>query len=308
MARVPEAARTAALEAIFSHLATEPAGDDPLSAMRAHTERYSMGQTGPGGAACREVDVMIGDLPARWFVPPDARSARRHVHLHGGGWIAGSISSHRGLLAELAVALRMPVLAPAYRLAPEHPFPAGLTDATRTLDYARTHDPSGQAAEGVVTLSGDSAGGNLAAAATLRSIMRHEPGPARLALVSPFLALDLGRPVFSAPTHDPIVQQDGIDLVGSLYAPETARPDPLIEPLRAAPDHLAGFPQVLVQVSAAENLREQAFAFANALWSAGAPARLSLWPDVPHVWHVFLETLPDARAALTELAAFLSEI
>lgn len=308
MSREAAAARRAALDAIFAHLSTPPEGDDPLPAMRAHTEGYAMGQAGRGLAVCREIDVQIGGVPARWFVPPDVRAGRRHLHLHGGGWIAGSIGSHRGLLAELAMLLRAPVLAPAYRLAPEHPYPAGLDDAAAAYAHARSHDPDGGAAPcGTVTVSGDSAGGNLAAALALRCAASHTLGPARLALISPFLALTLGQTAFAAPASDPVVTQDGIDLVGSLYAPGGAPRDPLVEPLYADRDALASLGPVLIQASAAENLREQAFAFANALWAAGVPARLSLWPDAPHVWHVFLETLPDAAAALAEVARFCAD-
>ena len=63
----------------------------------------------------------------------------------------------------------------------------------------------------------------------------------------------------------------------------------------------------LIQVSGAESLRNQALAFANRLWEVGVETRLSIWPHLPHVWHVFLETLPDSRVAVAEAAAFLSE-
>lgn len=307
MANDPRAARKAALDAIFAHLSTPPEGEDLLLAMRAQTERYAMGERGQGLDACREIDVRIGAVPARWFVPQDAVTGRRHVHLHGGGWVAGSIDSHRALLAQLAMEMRTPVLAPAYRLAPEHPFPAALDDAAAAFAHAQTHDPFGAESAADVTVSGDSAGGNLAAALALRCIGAGTPGPSRVALISPFLAVTLGPAAFSAPPHDPIVAQEGIDVVAGLYgAGAAASGDPLIEPLRAAPADLARLCPILIQASAAESLRDQAFAFANALWASGVEARLSLWPDLPHVWHVFLDTLPDAPAAVAEAAAFLS--
>ena len=210
------------------------------------------------------------------------------------------------MMAELAVEMEAPVLAPAYRLAPEHPFPAGLDDAQAALAYAQAHDPEGAVAPADVTLSGDSAGGNLAAALALRCLREDRRGPARLVLISPFLALTLGPSAFPAPSRDMLVHQDGIDLVASLYAPGAEPRDPRIEPLHAAHADLARLGPVLIQASAAENLRDQAFAFANHLWAAGVEARLSLWPDVPHVWHVFLDTLPDASAAVQEAAAFLA--
>ncbi|MFZ4603521.1 MAG: alpha/beta hydrolase fold domain-containing protein [Caulobacterales bacterium] len=306
MANDRRSTRKAALDVIGAHLATPPEVDDLVRAMRTQTERYAMGQAGRGLHACREIDVVIGAVPARWFVPPGAGEGRRHVHLHGGGWTAGSIASHRAMLAELALAMAAPVLAPAYRLAPEHPFPAAFDDAFAALAFAQAHGPLGDAAPARVTLSGDSAGGNLAAAVALRCIAEKAQAPERLALISPFLALKLGGSSFAAPVQDIIVMQEGIDLVGTLYAPHTAPRDPRVEPLYAERTDLARMCPVLIQASAVESLRDQAFAFANALWAAGAEARLSLWPDVPHVWHVFLETLPDASAAIGEVAAFLT--
>jgi len=70
---------------------------------------------------------------------------------------------------------------------------------------------------------------------------------------------------------------------------------------------LAQLPPTLIQASAAETLRGQALAFAQRLWAAGLWARLSLWPDMPHVWHAFIGQLPEADAALADGAAFLRD-
>jgi acetyl esterase/lipase len=125
--------------------------------------------------------------------------------------------------------------------------------------------------------------------------------------MSPLLALDLGKSAFSAPVRDPVVQQDGIDFVAAMYTNGATDLAPFIEPLMANSDLLQQLSPTLIQVSGAESLRNQAVAFANRLWDVGVEARLSMWPHLPHVWHVFLETLPDSRAAVAEAAAFLSE-
>ncbi|MFZ4072084.1 MAG: alpha/beta hydrolase fold domain-containing protein [Caulobacterales bacterium] len=307
MTALPAAARKAALEAIFAHLAKPPQHTDVLAALRASAEGYSMGQKGRGVLECRPSEITLDGRPALWLTPPDARHDLRLLHLHGGGWVAGSIESHRALAAELAWLTRAPILVPSYRLAPEHPFPAGLEDAMGALHYVRSHGPAGSAPRAALGLSGDSAGGNLAAALALQCAAAGMTGPDRLALFSPFLSLSLGAQSFQAAARDPIVQQEGIDLVASLYAGAVDSRNPLVEPLSGLDPVLELMPPTLIQASAAESLRDQAFAFANRLWSVGVEARLSLWPDVPHVWHLFLETLPDARAALTEAAAFLSD-
>lgn len=307
MSALPAAARKAALEAIFAHLAKPPEQTDVLAALRASAEGYSMGQKGRGALECRPSEITLDGRPALWLTPPEARRDLRLLHLHGGGWVAGSIESHRALAAELAWLTRASILVPSYRLAPEHPFPAGLEDAITALNYVRNHGPSGAGSSAAVGLSGDSAGGNLAAAVALQCTAVGMTGPDRVALFSPFLSLSLGPPAFQSPVRDPIVAQEGIDVVASLYAGAVKAPNPLIEPLSSPDPILDLFPPTLIQASAAECLRDQAFAFANRLWAVGAQARLSLWSDMPHVWHLFLETLPDARAALTEAAAFLSD-
>jgi monoterpene epsilon-lactone hydrolase len=299
--------RDVALQAIFAHLAAPQTASDPLSGIRSSTENYSMGQRGRGVELCQEVEISIGDRPAVWLAPPGAREDLRLIHLHGGGWVAGSIASHHALAAELAWRANAPVLLPSYRLAPEHPYPAALEDALSVLQHAQAYSPTGLPSSASVCVSGDSAGGNLAAALALKCAAMGSRGPDRIALMSPFLALTLGEGAFSAAVHDPVVQQDGIDFVAAMYTNGATEVAPFIEPLMANNHLLQHLGPMLIQVSGAESLRNQAVAFANRLWEVGVEARLSMWPHLPHVWHVFLGTLPDSRAAVAEAAAFLSE-
>jgi acetyl esterase/lipase len=202
----------------------------------------------------------------------------------------------------------MPVLLPSYRLAPEHPYPAALNDVTVAFEHAQNFGADGVFEPQRVSLSGDSAGGNLAAALTLRLCMNGLAVPHALLLLSPFLALTIGPSAFAFPPQDPVVAQQGMAIVQAMYAPGLCAPDFLIEPLHAPSELLAKFPPTLLQVSAAETLRDQAWDFANRLWSVRADAKLSVWPDVPHVWPVFMNSLPDAQQAIAEAAVFLKSI
>ena len=190
------------------------AGLDPIAGMRALVADYGMGCSGPGLAACQVKPVMIGRLPAEWLVPPDAGDARL-VYLHGGGWVAGSPASHRALAAELALGSGRPVLVPDYRLAPEHPFPAGLADAAAALGHAATHGPDGPGAAAGVALAGDSAGGNMAAVLAL-GLGPAVPALDRLLLISPFLAVAESPDGFAGPVDDPVVALAAMALVASL--------------------------------------------------------------------------------------------
>ncbi len=296
------------LAEVFAHLQREPEPAlDPVDAMRAMVEGYGMGCTGAGLAACRIVPAKIGAMTAEWLVPPDAEDGRI-VYLHGGGWVAGSLTSHRTLAAELAFLSGFPVLVPDYRLAPEHPFPAGLTDGAAALAHAAANGPDKAGRCGKLALAGDSAGGNLAAAIALgMAPLPNVPRPGRLVLLSPFLGIEPVAAGFTHPPVDPAVAGEGMALVAGLYAPGHDPQDPAISPLLAADEVLARLPATLIHTSTAETLRGQALVFAQRVWGLGGPLRLSLWPDMPHVWQIFMGKLPEADAALREAAAFLRD-
>ncbi|WP_324074222.1 MAG: alpha/beta hydrolase [Erythrobacter sp.] len=294
------------LTEIFAHLRQEPdGGADPVSAMRAKVEGYGMGCSGAGLAACQVVPVRIGTMAAEWLVPPAAGDGRI-VYLHGGGWVAGSLASHRAIAAELALLAEQAVLVADYRLAPEHPFPAGLTDAAAALAHAAANGPEGPGRARRLALAGDSAGGNLAAVVALGlAPLADVPRPDRVVLLSPFLAITPVTGGFAGEPDDPAVASDAMGLVAELYAPGRDPDDPAISPLLAPDARLTQLPPTLIQVSAAETLRGQALVLAQRAWALGVPMRLSLWPDMPHVWQAFIGNITEADGALMEAAAFL---
>lgn len=293
---------------VFAHLRREPLESaDPIAAMREMVEGYGMGCAGAGIAACRVVPVKIGAIAAEWLVPPNAKD-KRLVYLHGGGWVAGSISSHRAMAAELAYLSGQAVLVPDYRLAPEHPFPAGLTDAAEVLAHAAVTGPDGPEPAGSLSLAGDSAGANLAAVIALGLAPCAEiPCPDRLLLFCPFLSSEPVVGGFSGEPDDPAVASDGMRMAAELYAPGRNPRNPAISPLLVEDDLLTRLPPTLIQASAAETLRGQALVFAQRVWGCGGSLRLSFWPHMPHVWQSFVGKLTEADASLAEAAAFLRE-
>ena len=298
--------RTALLHGMFEHLATPPDAADPIEAARKHADYYGRGEVGAGLAMCSLQPVQIGQRSGEWLVPPNAMAGHRLVHLHGGGWIAGSLVSHRAMLAELAVAAKVAVLAIDYGLAPEAPFPSGLLDCVSAIDFAAKTGPEGEEPAKRLYVSGDSAGGNLAAASIIQIGRIAGRLPDRLVLMSPFLATSALPIRLQSPTRDPIVSIEGMQHVRSVYASSASPDDALVEPLLAKPSELASFPPTLIQVSSAETLRDQAITFADALWAADVETRLSIWPGLPHVWQVFVASSSDARGALIEAAQFLT--
>lgn len=292
----------------FAHLAQgsrqEGAGD-PITAMRRFVDRYGDVGPRPSTPDCEVRPVKAGDAPCEWILPQSRVGDDRIVLLHGGGWVAGGLESHRPMAAALAELTGWPVLLVDYRLAPEHPFPAAFDDCRAALSFAAENGPHGPGAAPGLHLVGDSAGGNLAAAVCLASIGSRGPAPSRLVMMSPPLdgAANPGRGELAASNGD----QAALEAMMSLYleSPDQVR-DPRVSPLLADSEVLARFPPTLIQASHAEFLVWDAGAFAERLMANGVRVSLSLWPGLPHVWQAFLGLLPEAREALLEAAVFLT--
>ena len=299
------------VERAFRHLAAPRVEGTPatpeaqLAAMRAFVDRY--GDIGPR-APLRGVavtPVTAASRPAEWLVPVGADPDARLLYLHGGGWSAGGLESHRPLAAQLATLTGRATLLLSYRLAPEHPFPAGLEDCAAALRWTAEHGPEGPSPARRLLLAGDSAGANLAAAACLLAVRDGGRVPDRLAMIC--APVDASAKPDRGARADIVAGNTELEQAIAGYVQGGASlDDPRLSPLRAESALLSGFPPTLLQVSGAEFLLWDSQRFADRLITAGVRTTLSVWPDLPHVWHAFLELLPEARLALSEVADFLS--
>lgn len=281
--------------------------DDLAVAMRYVMDNYCL--TGvERNFGCSTTTVGLGACSGEWFVPPQAKTGRHIVYIHGGGWFAGSVDTHRHLIDLIARKTGRAVLAPNYRLAPEHPFPAGLRDAGHAYAHAWSHGPQGPLDVASVALMGDSAGGNLSAALVVDLLSRDGRPPDALALLSgvvDFRPPDRMPPGSDDPTCEPATQTR----IAELYLQGvTTVDDPLVSPAAASADVLERFPPTIVQASSDEYLRDQDVAFAAALWRLGVMVHLSIWPHLPHAFHLFPQELSEAGRAVDEIAAFLESI
>ncbi len=220
------------------------------------------------------------------------------LYLHGGGYIAGSARTHRELLGRLAKMSGLRIVAPDYRLAPEHPLPAALEDAVAAWD--------GLVAEGLsptrIALAGDSAGGGLALALLAVLCARGTP-PVAVVAFSPWTDLTASGASVLQNTADPIFPGERMgDLTGFCLA-DVPPTDPRISPLFA---EFPGAPPCLIQVGSTEVLRDDSVRMAERLRGFGAEVALEVWPDCPHVWQMF-GILPEAGRALKAAARFLRE-
>jgi acetyl esterase/lipase len=241
----------------------------------------------------------IAGRPAEILSAPNRTGGGLILYLHGGGYVYGSLTSHRGLVGEVAKATGLDVIQLDYRLAPECPFPSALEDAASAVKELYG---SGIAPERLV-LMGDSAGGGLVLATLLALRDAGSPMPGRAVCISPWTDLTCSGESYRTRSElDPMIDRKLASRLAATYA-GTARLDhPRLSPLFA---DLAGLPPILIQVGAREVLHSDALEFAARARAAGSPVTLEEWPEMIHVWHLYFPRLKAARRAIAGIASFL---
>jgi monoterpene epsilon-lactone hydrolase len=245
------------------------------------------------------------DLPGvngEWSIVPGADASRVLMYFHGGGYCSGSIVSHRRLVTEAGRAGGLRTLAVAYRLAPEHHFPAAQKDALWAWRELRGKGyPANRIAVG-----GDSAGANLTLGLVGQLKRAGEDLPGCLWLLSPWLDLTMsGATLVSKSAVDPLMQKGYLEGLADAYVPAGMdRKDPRVSPLYA---DLKGLPPTLIQIGSAETLLDDAIRFAAAAGDADVSATLEIWPHMIHAWPLWNAHLEPGRRALAHVGAFLRE-
>lgn len=223
------------------------------------------------------------------------------VYLHGGGYVLGSIDTHRELAAQIAHRANARVLIVEYRLAPEAPYPAGLNDAQAAYQWLL--DIGVTPAQ--VAFAGDSAGGGLALALMQRLKSANQPLPAAGIFLSPWVDLTCSTPSLDTNTAtDLILNKAQMQSFARVYAGGQPLGDSGVSPLFG---DLSELPPSLIQVSRQELLLDDGVRLAERLKQAGSEATISKWGQMPHVWQLLHRYLPQADEALRELGDFLQE-
>lgn len=283
------------------------AGVDPLApgelwATRDNLDAFAAGVAVAPGTRIEE--RAVGGRPGLRVVPASGGGAGAVLLLHGGGFRAGSPHAARGVASFVAAAADVEVLLPAYRLAPESPFPAAVHDVVRALGELVER---GTAPERIAVV-GESAGGGLAVAGLLAARRAGLPRPAALVALSPWLDLTA-----SSGSYDRCAATDRIiDRAGSLrsalaYLDGADPRDPLASPLFADDEALAALPPSLVQASTDEVLVDDAARFVSRVRDAGGASTLQTWSGAPHLWHVGVPGDPAAVDAVRHIGLFLEK-
>jgi monoterpene epsilon-lactone hydrolase len=281
--------------AVLKQLIEKPASTP--QEMRANFEE--LGKNTPIPADIKQEKVNAGGVSAEWISAPNASADRAVLYLHGGGYVIGSINTHRDLMARISRASGFRVLGIDYRLAPEHPFPAAVEDAVAAYRWLLAQGL--QSAR--IAVAGDSAGGGLAVA-TLVAIR-----DAKLALpgagvcLSPWIDLEgIGESMTSKASVDPVVQKDGLVGMAKAYLAGKDPRTPLAAPLYA---DLKGLPPLLIQVGESETLLDDSNRLADRAKGAGVKVTLEPWQEMIHVWQMFAPFLPEGQEAIDGIGKYL---
>jgi epsilon-lactone hydrolase len=245
--------------------------------------------------------AQAGGVPGLWVDAPGARADRVMLYIHGGGYVSGSAKGYRPLVGELGRAAKARALAIDYRLAPEDPFPAAVDDIVAS--YKSLLD-GGMPAKSIV-FAGDSAGGGLVVTGMMAVRDAGLPLPAAGLSISPWLDLECtGASMKSKAKSDLALNRDALLHAGRSYRSNAAGAGRGSQLSPLAGD-LSGLAPLLIQVGSAEILLDDATRLAERAGAANVSVRLEIWPNMPHVWHLFGFMLSEGRDAIGNAGGFL---
>ena len=243
--------------------------------------------------------VGVNGVVAEWIWAPESDKRRVILYLHGGGYVIGSVRTHRVLLAHLARAAKARVLALDYRLAPETPFPGPIDDTVNAYQWLLSDgiEPANMA------IAGDSAGGGLVVAALVALKSVGEPLPAAGVCISPWSDMEsTGGSMMTNSESDPSVSKERLLKLAGIYLNGKNPQAPLASPIHA---DLTGLPPLLLQVGSIEVLLDDSTMLKEQAHKAGVSVQMEVWDDMPHVWHHYAPILPEARKAISKIGEFL---
>jgi monoterpene epsilon-lactone hydrolase len=243
--------------------------------------------------------ITVNGVPAEWTTAPGVDHSHAVLYLHGGGYVIGSLDSHRHLASEVGRAAGARSLALHYRLAPEHPFPAAVDDALAGYRYLL----GAGIAPGHIAIAGDSAGGGLVVAALLTIRDAGLAQPAAGWCISPWVDMQaIGVSMIGKAAEDPTVQKEPLLEMAAHYLNGADPRAPLAAPIYADLRDLA---PLFIQVGAVETLLDDAIRLAGVAGAAHVRVTLEVWPEMVHVWHMFHPELAAGRRAIEAGGRFL---
>ena len=275
-------------QAILDAAATQgaPFANDDYHAIRGAyadtTARYRHPSPARAALSDQTFTGPAGAVPIRCYVPVTAMAGPLPclVYFHGGGWVVGDLATHDHMCRYLSAGAGICVIAVDYRLAPEHPFPAGFEDCLAAVRWVAGSAASLNIDPRRLAVGGDSAGGNLAAAVAIALRDTGGPLPALQLLIYPATDMTADNDSLRDNAEGYLLTRAAMDLFTRWYVPDSAqRSDP-----RASPRHgtHAGLPRAFIQTAEYDPLRDEARDYAETLTAAGVAVEYRCYPGMVH--------------------------
>jgi len=245
----------------------------------------------------------IAGINAIWALPADSDRSEILIYTHGGGFAVGSADSHRKLAAHVAKALGATALVLDYRLAPEHPFPAQIDDATAVYKELLSR---GFKPENITTI-GDSAGGNLAISSVMKFRELGLPLPKAVIAFSPWLDMELnGASLEQNEATDALVKRPVLQaMVGMFLGEDGKANDPLANPLYA---DFAAYPALYICAGSVETLVDDSRRLHSIASDAGVDSTLSVVDDMQHVFPFLAGRAAEADAEIQRISEWYANL
>ncbi|MBF0144843.1 MAG: alpha/beta hydrolase [Magnetococcales bacterium] len=255
----------------------------------------------PKNVAVQKVDC--NGIPGEWFLPRGMIGNRTLMYCHGGGYYNGSLATHRAFVARLAEISRARALHFAYRLAPEHPFPAGVDDCLAVYRWllATGVDP------GSLMIAGESAGGNLVLTTLLGARAADVPLPAGAICISPHFDFTFSLPsIRENAASEVLYTLEELEWMRGIYLGDAAGDVALWRHERVSPvwADLSGLPPLSLHADSTEMLRDDAVTLAQRIRDVGGSVELKVWRGLFHAFPL-VSMIPESGEALREMAAFM---
>lgn len=255
----------------------------------------------PTAADIELTPATIDGVPVEWSFDPHCERSGAIIYLHGGGYLVGSIKSHRHMVTELGRAAGVPLVAVDYRLAPEHPFPAALDDAMAV--YRHLLDLGLDAKS--IAIAGDSAGGGLAVGLALAVRDAGLPQPGCLVGLSPWVDLGVtGGTMDTKAAEDPLVPKGFLLELAAAYLGGEDYKHPHASPIYGDFRDIA---PLLILMGSTETLIDDGLRLAGAAGAAEVHVRFEIWPEMLHVWPLYHPVLREGKTALKLVGDYIRE-
>lgn len=282
-----------AVSALYRIWLSSPTAGSPIMDQR----QWDVLTSEPGGVDYLEVDA--GGTAGMWAIPKGCAEDRVLLCVHGGGFVSGSIYSHRKMFAHLAKQVGVRALLVEYPLVPEGSFPVPVDRVVSAYRWLLDHGY----APAHIACTGDSCGGNLVLTAQVRARADGLPLPAATMPLSPWVDMEVvGETMVSNQATEVLFSQPWVKQMATDYVGTASPTDPMVSPLHA---DLSGFGPIYIQVGGHEVLVDDSRRLASHAEAAGVEVRLDIFPEQQHTFQMMVGRAPEADDAVRRLAEWV---